>query len=142
MGEDYILYADPVDTADEIHEWKRTVSVYLEKKQYGEAEKVLLAGLEAKDRTDVPEIYAMLGKLYLSGHLSEGKPDYSRGIRYLEQGLHLNPMLGKHYAGLLGTAYEKTGRYFQAIHWYRLAAEEFGQDQYEEKLHRLYGKSI
>lgn len=104
-------------------------------------EKKLLAAIESEEAMsskDYPRLFLMLGKLYFSGRTSAGEPDNALAVKYLEQGLELAPLEGRDYAGLLGEAYEAWGRKINAIHWYRVAVEEFGQAQYRKPLYRLY----
>lgn len=110
--------------------------------RHAEAEKALLTGLETEDTTADGIIHLMLGKLHFLGHTASGEPDYGQAIKYLETGLDLEPAQGTDYAGLLGLAYEEDRQFFDAIHWYRVAIDEFGQEMYREKLYGLYKTGI
>lgn len=139
------LYSAPVETSadkeKESSDCYETAAFYLSKGEYREAEQKLLSYLNTDDALSAenyPLCLLLLGKMYLSGQTSAGKPDYMRAIQYLEQGLELAPEQGREYAGSLGEAYEAVGRKINAIHWYRVAAEEFEQEQYKEPLYRLY----
>lgn len=115
-----------------------SASIYNELQQYDRAERELSAGLETEDDDAWNYIYLELGRMYLRGHCSSGKPDYDKAVQYLEKGLRLEPTMGARYAGDLGAAYEQMGKRIQALHWYREAVEAFGLTQYREALNRLY----
>lgn len=115
--------------------------IYYKRKDYPGAEKELLQGVDAKDATDMPSralCVLMLGKLYLQELKSERQQSCRLAVRYLEQGLDLEPTQGEEYAGLLGEAYEELGMPLDAVHWYRVAVEEFHQKQYRERLYPIY----
>lgn len=117
-------------------------TIYEKQEKHAEAEKALLAGLKTEDTTADGFINLLLGKLYLLGNTASGASDYEQAIKYLETGLDLEPAQGSDYAGLLGLAYEGDRQFFDAIHWYRAAIDEFGQEMYREKLYGLYKTGI
>lgn len=112
--------------------------IYLKKEDYPRAERELLLGIDAEDTVALAYCALMLGKIYLMGWNLEGKPDYESAAVYLEQGLDLDPAQEKEYTGLLGLAYEALGMQFDAVHWYRIAVDEFGQTQYRDRLYSIY----
>lgn len=112
--------------------------IYLKKEDYPRAEQELLLGVDAEDTVALAYCALMLGKLYLTGRTLDEEADYSLAAQYLEQGLDLEPTQGKEYAGLLGLAYEALDMPFDAVHWYRIAIDEFGQTQYRERLYPIY----
>ncbi len=116
--------------------------MYSKLKNYSQAERELLSAVDAPDDDALALCELLLGELYLHGQTSTGEPDYEKAVQYLEQGLDLEPTRGKEYAGLLGQAYEAEKMWFDAIHWYRIAIEDFGRDEYKEQLYPLYRTGI
>lgn len=115
--------------------------IYYKRKDYPGTEKELLRGVDAGNVMDMPSMALcalMLGKLYLQDFRPEGQRSCRLAAQYLEQGLGLDPTQGAEYAGLLGMAYEELGMPLDAVHWYRLAVEEFNQIQYRERLYPIY----
>lgn len=112
--------------------------IYIKRKDYPRAERELLLGVDTEDTVAAGYCRLMLGKLYLMGWNLEEEADYEKAAVYLESGLELEPAQGKEYAGLLGLAYEALDMQFDAVHWYRIAIDEFGQTQYRERLYPIY----
>ncbi len=117
-------------------------SIYMKLEQYEKAEQEWLKGLEVEesDAEIHAEAYLLLnlGILYMTADTLPDNPHYDKTITCLERALSLDPTLGRACAGALGMAYEGSGRKLQAIHWYKEAAERFGQTEYKQYLHRLY----
>ena len=116
----------------------RAASIYLKLEQYEKAEQEFLKGLEAEDSEAEVYLLLNLGMMYITKNTLPDNPHYDKTITCLERALSLDPTLGRVCAGALGKAYEGSGRKLQAIHWYKEAAETFGQIEYKKYLHRLY----